>query len=65
MKKSFTSVALLLVAFLACVIQVAAASVNTQDDHHAETKEAGFPVYDKYSSLYNEYYSRWVAHTMM
>lgn len=65
MKRSFTSVALLLVAFLVCVIQVADASVNTQDDHHAETKEAGFPAYDMYRSLYNEYYSRWVAHTMM
>lgn len=65
MKRSFTSIALLLVAFLVSVIQVAAASVDIQDDNHAEAKEAGFPVYDMYRSLYNEYYSRWVAHTMM
>ncbi|KAK4515545.1 uncharacterized protein ATC70_010495 [Mucor velutinosus] len=64
MQKSFASIALLLIAFLISVTQIAAASVEIQDDK-AEVREAGFPVYDMYRSMYDQYYSRWVAHAMM
>ncbi|GAN03086.1 hypothetical protein MAM1_0033d02537 [Mucor ambiguus] len=63
MQKSFISIALLLVAFLFSVTQIAAASVETQNDN-AEVKKASFPVYDIYRSMYDQYYNRWAAHAM-
>ncbi|CAO3624741.1 unnamed protein product [Mucor fragilis] len=63
MQKSFASIVLLLIAFLASVTQITAAFVEAQDDN-AEVKKADFPVYDTYRSMYDQYYNRWAAHAM-
>lgn len=54
MKKSFTSIALLLVAILVTIMQVAAAPVENQDTDAAATSTPEVSAQD----LWNQYYSK-------